>query len=46
MLGLRCCADFSLVMASTGYSLAVVQGLLIVAALRDAGFSSCGAWAQ
>ena len=45
MLGLRCCADFS-VMASTGYSLAVVQGLLIVVALRDAGFSSCGAWAQ
>ena len=45
VLGLRCCVDFSLVTASTGYSLAVVQGL-IVGAFRDAGFSSCGSWAQ
>ena len=40
-------AHFSLVMASTGCSLAVVQGLLTAVALRDAaGFSSCGEWAQ
>ena len=32
MLGLRCCVDFFLVAASGGCFLAVVRGLLIVAA--------------
>ena len=30
MLGLHCCAGFSLVVASGGYSLGVVRGLFIV----------------
>ena len=51
MLGLHCCAIFPLVWQSRGYSLAVVCGLLIVAAslvvdLGCLGFSSCGTWAQ
>ena len=32
VLGLHCCADFSLVEASRGYSQAAVHGLLIVVA--------------
>ena len=33
MLGLRCCMDFSLVVASGGYSLVVVCGLFTVVAV-------------
>jgi len=32
VLGLHCCADFSLVVVIGGYSLVMVQGLLIVVA--------------
>ena len=32
VLGLRCCADFSLIVESRGYSLAVVHRLLIAVA--------------
>ena len=40
MLGLRCCVGFSLVVASRGYSLAVVLSLLIAMAslLAEHGF--------
>ena len=38
MLGLCCCVDFSLVLASRGYSLVGVCGFFTVVA-------SCGAWA-
>ena len=51
-LGLPCCAGFSLVVESGGYSPAVVHRLLIVVtsrcgaqALGCVGFSSCGTWA-
>ena len=39
VLGLRCCAGFSLVVESSGYSLVVVHWLLIIG-----GFSCCGTW--
>ena len=48
VLGLRCCAGFSLVAASRGSSLVVVLRLLIEAAplvergLQGAGCRSCG----
>ena len=53
MLSFCCCAGFSLVVASRGYTLVVVRGLLIVVAslvaehgaLGHAGFSGCGSWA-
>ena len=53
MLGLCCCAGFSLVVMRGGYSLVVMKGLLIVVtsccgvqALGHTSFSSCGTWAQ
>ena len=53
VLGFRCCASFPLVVASGGYSLAVMCRLLIAGASlvtstgsRCAGISSCGTWAQ
>ena len=52
VLSLHCWAGFSLVVASGGYSLAAVPGLLIVVTLQNSisiectGFSSCTVWAQ
>ena len=45
MLGLCCCAGFSLVSASRAYSLVVTCRLLIAVASPCSGFSSCRAWA-
>ena len=47
VLGLRCCAGFSLVV-SGGYALVAVRGLLItVASLGvECRLSSCGPWAE
>ena len=52
VLGLHCCRGFSLVVLSRGYSLVVVNGLLVEAASlvwstgsRFTGFSSCSSWA-
>ena len=44
MLDLRCCAGFSLVGASRGYSLVAKHGVLIVVASLDAetGSRACG----
>ena len=51
VLGLHCCAGFSLVTASGGYSLVVVPGLPVAVASRCRGlalgcadFGSCGCW--
>ena len=45
VLGLCCCTDFPLVVASRGYSLVAVHGLLsAVASLVERGF--WGAWAS
>ena len=41
MLGLYCCVDFSLVVASRGYSPAAVRGLLIAVAPLVAMASHC-----
>ena len=53
VLGLCCCAGFSLVAVSESYSLVAVCGLLKVVASPVAehgfwamSFSSCGMWAQ
>ena len=54
MLSVHCCVEFSLVVASRGYSLVAVNVLLIAVAsfvvehMRRgcAGFSSSGMWAQ
>ena len=53
VLGIHCCAGFSLVAATSGYSLVAVCGLLIVVAClvvehssRSTGFSSCSRQAQ
>ena len=52
VLGLCCCADFSLVAAIRGYSLVAVRRLLIAMvsfdvelSFRAQGFSSCNSWA-
>ena len=42
MLSLGCCASFSLVVVSRGYSLAAVHGLLIVMASLTAGHGLSG----
>ena len=44
MLGLHCCADFSLVAVSRGYSLAAVQGLLLAMASLVATDRLQGLW--
>ena len=46
-LGLHCCAGFSLVAESGGYSPVVVHGLLIALAslVAEQGLTSCDAWA-
>ena len=51
MLGLCCCVGFSLVVASRGYSLAAVHGLLTAVIFCQARalehrFNSCGVWAK
>ena len=50
MLGLHCCASFSLVVMSRGYSLVAIHRLPVSLALPIAehglGFSSCDTWAQ
>jgi len=53
VLGLLCCTGFSLVVASGGYSLAVVCRLLVAVTFRCGaralgcmGFSSCSTWAS
>ena len=54
VLSLHCCVEFSLVVASRGYSLVAVNVLLIAVASfvvehmhrACAGFSSSGMWAQ
>jgi len=52
VLGLHCCRGFSLIVVSRGYSLVVVNGLLVEAASlvrstgsRFTGFGSCSSWA-
>ena len=52
VLGLHCCTGCSLAIASWGYSLVAVQGLLTAVAFlvaehgpRAPGLSSCGTWA-
>ena len=45
--GLRCCAGFSLVAESGGYSTVAVHGLLIALAslVAEQGLTNYGAWA-
>ena len=46
MLGLHCCAVFSLVVASGGYSVVVVCELLIAVASPDVVHGLSDAWAS
>ena len=46
MLGLHCCAVFSLVVASGGYSVAAACELLIAAASLDAAHGLSDGWAS
>ena len=46
MLGLRCCTGFALVAVSRGYSVIVVQELLIVGAPLTVEHGLSGTWAS